>query len=119
MAHKVIAVVKGAGGVVGNNVLDEPRDVRQLFHQIKFHRLLAELSDGRFVLPVRTSDSPADRRDANNRAKLVVMAVLSVAIAILLGGAVLADLGPGFVYPLGGLLFVNYIALIVIWRRTQ
>lgn len=82
-------------------------------------RLLAELSDGRFVLPVRTSDSPADRRDANNRAKLVVMAVLSVAIAILLGGAVLADLGPGFVYPLGGLLFVNYIALIVIWRRTQ
>jgi ubiquinone biosynthesis protein len=81
--------------------------------------LLAEVSDGRFVLPVRTSDSPEDRRDANNRAKLLSMAVLSVAVAILTSGAVLARAGDAVVYSLGTLLALNYVAVVWLWRRIR
>ena len=82
-------------------------------------RLLAELSDGRFVLPVRTSDSAEDRRDANNRAKLVSVAVLSVALAILTSGAWLAGADHIIVYVLGTLLALAYFAMVLLWRRIR
>jgi ubiquinone biosynthesis protein len=82
-------------------------------------RLLADLSDDRFVFQVRTADSIEDRRDANLRVKLAGAAIVSVSLAVLLVGAMLRDAGPWVLGGLGAALAGAYGGVAVLWRRLK
>jgi ubiquinone biosynthesis protein len=85
----------------------------------QLNRLLGELSDGRYVLQVRTSDSVEDRRDMNLRAKLAAASILSVGFTILLAGQMLHRAGPLVVWALFALLLTSYIAVALLWMRLK
>ena len=77
--------------------------------------LLAELANGRFVLNVYESESPAAARSRNRRAKLITSAVLVLAVATLLA----RDPTPTvFGLPTEGLLIV-LLGLLAVWTAWQ
>jgi ubiquinone biosynthesis protein len=85
------------------------------------NRLLGDLADERFVLPVRTEKSSDDHRQDDTRARLIALSVLSVGVALLVVAASrdprLAG-GPA----VGGLLVLLglvYAGVFVVWRRLS
>jgi ubiquinone biosynthesis protein len=84
----------------------------------QLQRLLADVAEDRFVLQTRTLQSPVDRRASNVRAQLLVLAIVSVGVAVL--GVGLRDLRLGPV-PLAAVLFAGLIAcyarIALLWRR--
>ena len=52
----------------------------------QLQRLLSDLEDERFTLPVRVSESADERQEANTRARMISAAILSVGFAFLLVG---------------------------------
>lgn len=85
------------------------------------HQLLSDLSEGRFVLSVRSLESAQGRRQANQRARLVALAIVSMSLALLL---MLSYGRPGglgrFLNPLLWALLVGvYLWMAIIWRRLR
>jgi len=56
--------------------------IRDTPHQL--HQILSELSEGRFVFKVSTSESAESRKLRNRRARLIAAAILSISLAVLL-----------------------------------
>ncbi len=87
----------------------------------QIRRLLGDLTDDRFTLPVRVIASAGDRRGADLRAKLVTTAAISITIAILL--ATFGDrllFGPVHAsWVLWPLLAAVYVRLALIWRKLS
>jgi len=86
----------------------------------QLQRLLSDLTEDRFVLQTRTSQSLLDRRVANTRAQLLAVSIVSVGVAALCVGTLGVHVGP---LSVGTLVFVGllacYVWLVVIWRRLQ
>ncbi len=91
--------------------LDEPPE--------RFLHLLQSLAEGSFVLNVESTDSPANRRGANQRTRLLTLAILWVGLAILLASG--RDTLVAGRIPLSSLLWVasgaTFLWLIVLWRK--
>lgn len=86
-----------------------------------FQQLLADLSEGRYVLSVRSLESEQGRRHANLRALLIALAVVSMSFALLLT-LTAGQTGTGarvLQWVLWPLLFVVYVWMAVIWRRLR
>lgn len=86
-----------------------------------FQQLLADLSEGRFVLSVRSLESAQGRRHANLRALLIALAVVSMSFALLLTLTV-GQPGEGariMQWVLWPLLFGVYVWMAIIWRRLR
>jgi predicted unusual protein kinase regulating ubiquinone biosynthesis (AarF/ABC1/UbiB family) len=82
-------------------------------------RLLSDLADERFVLEARTSDSAEDKRDADLRARLVTLGIMSVGFAILLAAAIARRPAAPLVVGFGLSLLACYVALFLTWRRLR
>ena len=83
-------------------------------------RVLADLADDKLVLPVRTSASNADARDANTRAKLVALGTAQIAVAVLIAGIGDREVaGLRLMYGLGPLLGLIFLSMVVLWRRMS
>jgi hypothetical protein len=83
--------------------------------------LLSDLSEGRYVLSVRSLESEQGRRHSNLRALLIALAVVSMSFALLLTLAA-GQPGPGaraLQWVLWPLLFVVYVWMAIIWRRLR
>lgn len=83
-------------------------------------QLLSDLAEGRFVLSVRSQESEQSRRAGSQRARMISLAVVSVALAMLLsgrGGTTIAGV------PLAPFLWVAFVAdlaaMFLIWRRLK
>lgn len=87
----------------------------------RLHQLLLDLTEDRFVLRVERSESTEARKRADARAKLVALAVLNVAIAILIGTLGSRPLVGGFnlMSPLIALLIAVLAWMVVLWRRLS
>jgi ubiquinone biosynthesis protein len=85
----------------------------------QLRRLLADSADGRLELKVRTRESRQDRRHADDRARLVAAATVSVGLALLVAGA--GDTRLFGRLPVAGLLAGALVAVwcwvAVLWRR--
>lgn len=88
------------------DLLEEPRE--------KYFRFLSDVADGRYVLGVESTEAPASRRAANQRTRLITIAILVVAISILVAGSrgILSEV-------LWGLWGALAVWLIVLWRRLK
>jgi ubiquinone biosynthesis protein len=71
----------------------EPKSIFALLMQLTefsrstpshLHELLSDVAEGRFVLPVQNEESAHARRAANQRARLLTLAILSTGLALLL-----------------------------------
>ena len=85
------------------------------------HQLLSDLSEGRFVLSVQSTESEQTRAYANKRTRLVTLAILSMTIAILL--ALIAG-RPGrwetILTPLLWFLLLTVFGwMAILWRRLR
>lgn len=84
----------------------------------RLDHLLAELAAGRFTLNVETRDSARDLRLADRRAREISVAIVTVGLAILLGGA---GLPVWFGVPVGWIAGIAlggcYLWLFRQWRR--
>lgn len=79
--------------------------------------LLSDIAEGRFILSVRSADSDHDRHLANQRARLVALAILSLGVVLPL--ALVGGLGRGATWSLLAVALVLYIWMVVIWRRLK
>jgi ubiquinone biosynthesis protein len=86
-----------------------------------FQQLLSDVAEGRFVLSVRSLESAQGRRQANQRARLIALAILAMSLTLLLtltaGQAGTWELILHRV--LWVLLIGIYIWLAIIWRRLR
>lgn len=91
---------------------DGPRQLRQM---------LNDLADGRFVLSVRTEESTDDRRRTNTRARMVAAAVLAVGLSVLVlaGRGILLPWGIHLSSVLWTMLVVDWILVVILWRRLS
>jgi ubiquinone biosynthesis protein len=86
-----------------------------------FQQLLSDLAEGRFVLSVRSLESTQERRQANRRARLIALAILSLSLTVLL----LLTAGQTGLWErvanrvIWVLLIGIYIWLAFIWRRLR
>ena len=86
-----------------------------------FQQLLSDLADGRFVLSVRSQESEQTRYHANQRARLVALAIVSMTLGLLLflstgqtgGWRPLVNKGVWI------LLFGIFAWMAIIWRRLR
>jgi len=91
---------------------DGPRAVR---------RILADLAEGNLSLRVRTVEAEEDARRSNLRVRMIIVAIASVAIALLIGGTQ----GQRFfgLFPLSWILWTLLLAcwtwLTAHWRRLR
>ena len=82
-------------------------------------QLLSDLAEGRFVLSVRSQESARGRREANQRARLIALAVVAMSLALLLvltagrGG----EWARATTWALGILLAAAYVWMAIIWRK--
>jgi ubiquinone biosynthesis protein len=104
-----------------------PDSLRMAFPQVlallrdspaRLNQLLSELTDGHFTLRVDLADDARTARAKNRRTRLLTMAIVSVGIASLLGGAsALPTLG---VVPVRGILLLAllllYASMWIQWR---
>jgi predicted unusual protein kinase regulating ubiquinone biosynthesis (AarF/ABC1/UbiB family) len=96
---------------VSSLVSDGPRRLQQL---------LADVTDDRLSLSVRTLASDTDRADGRERARLITMAIVLVALAVLLVGSDRLLLPPQFLRPLLAIaLIAGGVKLMVLWRRLR
>ncbi|MGH7485728.1 MAG: AarF/UbiB family protein [bacterium] len=83
-------------------------------------QVLSDISEGRFVLPVRSLESEQGRRTGNQRARMISLAVISVALSMLLSSR--GDLSVAGL-PLAPLLWValalDLAAIAFFWRRLE
>jgi ubiquinone biosynthesis protein len=84
-------------------------------------QLLSDIADGRFMLSVRSEESEQERRLANQRTRLLALAIVSMGLALLIthtngqpGG-----LGHGVEQLLWGGLLAVYAWMAIIWRRLK
>jgi ubiquinone biosynthesis protein len=82
-------------------------------------QVLADVADGRFILPVRTLDSEQSRRAGNQRARLLTLAVLSVGLALLLSRGHGSLFGVSMDTLLWVALAIDGIAMAMLWRRLE
>lgn len=84
-------------------------------------QLLADLSEGRFVLSVRSLESTQERRQANRRARLIALAILSLSLTLLLVlTAGQTGVWERVAYQVIWVLLIGlYIWLAIIWRRLR
>lgn len=87
----------------------------------KYLRLLSDIADGTYVLPVESSESAVSRRGANHRARLVTAAIVLAAVSTLQAGSRGVMLAAHF--PLSALLWILWcivaLWLVVLWRRLK
>ena len=83
-------------------------------------QLLSDVSEGRFVLPVRSLESEQGRRSGNQRARMISLAIVSVALSMLLSAGHVPALGGFSLTPLlWGALAVDLAAIALLWRRLE
>lgn len=85
-----------------------------------FQRLLSDVADGRFVLSVRSEESEQARHQANQRTRLLTLAILAMTLSLLMvltlgRGGYWVAVNRGFWVLLLGL----FIWLAIIWRRVR
>lgn len=81
----------------------------------QLQELLTQLTEGQLVLTTQSRQSEIDRRAADRRAKLVALALVSLAPVLLLA----ADLGAGWTPWLLGALALLYGAMLILWWRLR
>ena len=84
-------------------------------------QVLSDLSDGRFVLPVRSLESEQSRRVGNQRARLISTSIVSLGLSLLIA---LPHRMPSFrgwsLEPaLWIALIADFAAMFLIWRRLE
>ena len=78
-------------------------------------QILSDVADGRFILPVRTLDSEQSRRVGNQRARLLTLAIVFVALTLMLTVPRLE-----FMEPLLWVgLALDLVGMIVLWRKLE
>jgi ubiquinone biosynthesis protein len=83
-------------------------------------QLLSDLAEGRFTLPVRSQESEQSRRASSQRARMISLAVVSVALAMLLSGRGEASVAGVPLAPfLWAALVLDLAAMFLIWRRLE
>jgi len=96
---------------INDLVRSGPRNVQQV---------LSDLAEGRFVLPVRSHESEQSRRASSQRARMISLAVVSVALAMLLSGRGDASVAGVPLAPfLWAALVLDLAAMFLIWRRLE
>lgn len=86
-----------------------------------FQQLLSDLAEGRFVLSVRSLESAQERRHANQRARLIALAILAMSLTLLLTfTASQAGAWERVLQPVLWVLLIGiYTWLVIIWRRLR
>jgi len=83
-------------------------------------QVLSDLTEGRFVLPVRSLESEQGRRSGNQRARLISLSVLAVALAMLLTAPHAPSIAGWSLTPLLWAAFgADLVAIAFFWRRLE
>jgi ubiquinone biosynthesis protein len=83
-------------------------------------QVLSDVSEGRFVLPVRSLESEQARRTGNQRARMISLAVISVALSMLLSTGGGPAIGGYSLAPLlWGALGLDLAAIAFLWRKLE
>lgn len=87
----------------------------------RLNRLLADLSDGRFVLSVQSTEAPGLRRAQNARARLISLAILFVGAAVVVGGVPWdATIGRLPLRLAGNVILATwFLGAIIMWLRLR
>ncbi len=86
----------------------------------QFRRILADLSENRFILNTKVSEDPKVERLRNRRTRLLVTSVLTVGVAILVASPRLPTVfGVTLAWPLYTLLGFLYVSVLVQWRGLR
>jgi ubiquinone biosynthesis protein len=84
------------------------------------NRILGDLAEDRFVLPVRTSATPEDRRQEDRRTRLVAACLLIVALSVLLAGDPSGPLGTSDGTTAISVALLGLAGLVaILWRRLR
>jgi len=82
------------------------------------HHLLSDLTDGRFVLRVQTTEDAAVRRERRRHVRLLTSSIVSVGLAVLVTWPELPEVwGIPLAWPLGGVLALLYLRIFFQWRE--
>jgi ubiquinone biosynthesis protein len=117
-----LEIEKTLGGFETDSVIGWLMQINDLVRTGPRHmqQVLSDLAEGRFVLPVRSHESEQSRRAGSQRARMISLAVVSVALAMLLSGRGNASVAAPPLAPfLWAALVLDLAALFFLWRRLK